>query len=117
MAQSEDRLQQECYLWFHNTYPQFRGLLFHAPNGGNRNAREGAKFKAMGVFPGVADLLFIFNNRFYAIELKTATGRQSMKQKLWAITVREQGVKYFVVRDLKNFKYIINSIINGKKSR
>lgn len=109
-GQSEDRFQQECYLWFHTTYPRYRGLLFHAPNGGNRSAREGAKFKSMGVYPGVADLLFFFDNKFYCIELKTLTGRQSDKQKMWKETISNQGGRYFIVRTLKEFQYIIRSI-------
>ena len=42
---SENRIQQECYMWFHNTYPEYRGLLFAVPNGGARSAIEGKLFK------------------------------------------------------------------------
>lgn len=108
---SEDRLQQECYLWFHNTYPEFRGLLFHVPNGGSRNAREGAKFKAMGVVPGVADLLFIWKGNLYAFELKTDKGSQSLSQKKWQVIAEENGVIYEVVRDLSKFKQLINKTL------
>lgn len=34
-------------------------LFFHCPNGEHRNKRTAAKLKAMGVLPGVADLIFI----------------------------------------------------------
>lgn len=108
---SEDRLQQECYLWFHSEYPCYRGLLFHVPNGGARNSREGAKFKAMGVFPGVADLIFIFGGRFFAIELKTILGTQSDKQKYWQDLVEKQGGEYFIVRSLDAFKRLIKTIM------
>ena len=108
---SEDRIQQECYLWFHNNYPQFRGLLFHPANGGSRNAREGAKFKSMGVVPGVADLLFIFKGTLFAIELKTETGTQSDKQKEWESIIGSQGIYYCIVRNLAEFKAIIKKII------
>jgi hypothetical protein len=63
MKKSEDRIQQECYRWFHNTYPELRGLLFHVPNGGKRDGREAKKLKTMGVVPGVADLIFLYNGR------------------------------------------------------
>ena len=53
---SENRIQQECFMWHWNTYPEQRGLLFHIPNGGARSKREGRLFKDIGVFPGVADL-------------------------------------------------------------
>tara|TARA_R110000787_G_scaffold261374_1_gene366720 strand:+ start:1158 stop:1496 length:339 start_codon:yes stop_codon:yes gene_type:complete len=109
---SEDRLQQEIYLWFHNEYPKLRGLLFHPANGGSRSSREGAKFKSMGVFPGVADLLFIYQNQLYAIELKTQTGTQSKVQKTWEDRVKIEGVCYEIVRSLVEFKKIIIPIIN-----
>lgn len=111
---SEDRIQQECFLWFHNTYPQYRGLLFHPANGGSRNSREGAKFKSMGVVAGVADLLFIFKNTIWAIELKTETGTQSQKQKEWEDAIWVQGIDYCIVRNLKEFQSVIEKIICEK---
>jgi len=108
---SEDRLQQDCYIWFHNTYPKLRGLLFHVPNGGNRGGREGRKFKGMGVFPGVADLLFIYQGEIMAIELKTKTGTQSKLQKYWETLVKSHGVYYYIVRDFEEFKSLITLII------
>jgi hypothetical protein len=111
MAMSEDRFQQNCYLWFHNKYPEHRGLLFHCPNGGNRNAREGAKFKAMGVWSGVADLLFIWNGILYCIELKTPTGTQRKEQREWATIVGNQGLEYYIVREQEVFEELIEHII------
>ncbi len=108
---SEDRLQQECYIWFHNTYPKLRGLLFHVPNGGNRSGREGNKFKGMGVVSGVADLLFIYKGNLYAIELKKIDGTQSPKQKVWEALVKEHGVKYYIVRTFEDFKVLVNVIL------
>ena len=108
---SEDRIQQECYFWFHNTYPELRGLLFHPANGGSRNSREGAKFKSMGVWPGVSDLIFIYKSKFYAIELKTEKGVQSKKQKDWEDLIWVQGFDYHIVRNLEEFKRLIQNII------
>jgi hypothetical protein len=34
--------------------------LFHIPNGGKRNVREAARFKRLGVKPGVSDLFFAY---------------------------------------------------------
>ena len=114
---SEDRIQQECYLWFHNTYPELRGLLFHPANGGSRNSREGAKFKSMGVVAGVADLLFIFNSKLFAIELKTDIGKQSLVQKKWESQVKNQGFDYYIVRNLDEFKHLIIKILNRNEYR
>ena len=108
---SEDRLQQEAYHLFHNTYPNLRGLLFHVPNGGARNAREGAKFKTMGVRPGVADFIFLFDGSAYMIELKTKRGKQSQDQINWEFVIRKQGFAYFIIRSLAEFQILIQNII------
>jgi len=109
---SEDRLTQECYLWFHNEFPSLRGLLFHVPNGGARNAREGAKFKSMGVWKGVADFLFMYQSTTIAIELKTSVGFLSKEQKAWRDKIGTQGFEYKVVRSLEEFKNCIKEIIS-----
>ena len=57
------------------------GLLwFHVPNGGKRNHIEAAKFKAMGVRPGVSDIIAIHNGRCFALELKADNGRATEAQ-------------------------------------
>lgn len=109
---SEDRLQQECFLWFNNEYPKLRGLLFHVPNGGHRNAREGAKFKTMGVIKGVSDLIFLYRGMSWLLELKTEIGFQSQNQLDWEDKVKEQGFEYYVIRSVKEFQVIIEAIIN-----
>lgn len=53
---------------------------FHVPNGGKRNPREAAIFKALGVKAGVPDLLLFHNHRFFALELKSTRGRMSPAQ-------------------------------------
>lgn len=55
---SEDVEQQAVIQWARMSsgrYPEL-ALLHHIPNGGNRNAREGAKLKRMGVLAGAPDL-------------------------------------------------------------
>jgi hypothetical protein len=48
----------------------------------------------------------------YCLELKTEVGYQSKKQLAWQSIVQKQGFQYFVLRDLEEFKQIINNIIN-----
>ncbi len=109
-GQSEDRLQQICVIWFNNHFPQHRGLLFSVPNGGTRNKREAYKFKMTGLFPGVSDLLFMYQGKTYCIELKTETGRQSENQVYWQKKVENQGFEYLVFRSIIEFKEFINGI-------
>jgi len=54
----EDNLTIASFKLIRNKYGVHtkRLISFHVPNGGNRNAREGAKFKRMGVVPGIPDI-------------------------------------------------------------
>jgi len=62
-------------------------IFYHVPNGGSRNALEGAKFKRMGVSSGVPDLCFPMPSGAYHglyIELKRKTGGVlSDTQRIW----------------------------------
>lgn len=111
LGPSEDRIQQDCYMWFWNTYPELRGLLFSVPNGGYRRKKEGKLLKATGLVSGVSDLIFLYQGKAYLIEMKTAVGYMSSNQKEWMAKVQKQGFLYFVRRDLEGFKELINKII------
>jgi hypothetical protein len=115
VAWSEERLQQECFRWFWNTYPQYRGLLFHVPNGGTRNSREAAKLKTMGVVRGVSDFILLFDGTAYCIELKRPDGKgsQSKSQKGWESTVRDNGFRYYVINSLKNFQGLVSIMVGS----
>lgn len=69
-------------------------LIFHIPNGGKRNASEGAKFKKLGVKAGVPDLFLPIAKNGYNglfIELKYGKGTTSKTQKEWLLALQEQG--------------------------
>lgn len=82
-------------------YPQLK-LLFHIPNGGKRNKREAARFKAAGVKAGVPDLFLPvaskgFNGLF--IELKrTKGGTVSPTQTRWARELQNQGYAVYICK-------------------
>jgi hypothetical protein len=63
-------------------------FAFHVPNGGWRSPTEGAIFKALGVRPGVPDLIAIKDGRTYALELKAKNGRLTPVQLL---AIRQMG--------------------------
>lgn len=78
----EDDLQIAAIRLIRMKHPDV--LCIHVPNGGKRNAREGAKFKKMGVVAGVPDvLIFNPNGKFngLAIELKTSIGKLTDSQR------------------------------------
>ena len=107
----EDALQKSCVRWFSYQWAKYTELFFHVPNGGRRNPVEAAKFKAMGVKPGVADLLLLVPNKFYpymAIELKSKKGRASDHQNQFRDAVERVGGKYVLVRSLEEFMGVVN---------
>ncbi len=68
---NEDAEQSALFEWA-SYYPVLR-WLHHIPNGGKRDAREGARLKAQGVKPGVADI-FLPMARQIPCELSNAYG-------------------------------------------
>ena len=58
-----------------------RGLVWFAvPNGGWRSPVEAAIFKGLGIKAGVADLI-LHDGKFFALELKSETGRATDAQR------------------------------------
>ena len=116
----EGKIQAECFQWFHNTFPQYRGLLFHVPNENDRadsNPIQGAIRKSLGVWPGVADLLFLVardGKHGLCIEMKDEHGTQKPAQKVWQSAVEAQGYKYCLCRSLAQFKEIITDYLAEK---
>lgn len=124
MRQEEHNIQVACVRWFNLQYPQYRGLLFACPNGGNRNLVTAAKLKAEGVTPGVADLLLLVPRAFkandndewyiifgFCIEMKTKKGSQSPAQKEWQKKVEAAGYRYVIVRSVEQFIKEINDYL------
>lgn len=101
----EAELQAACVRWFGLQHGRHH-LLFHIPNGGKRNAREAARFKAEGVVPGIPDLFLAvarhgFNGLF--IELKAGRNRPSPAQESCMRMLEAAGYYCTVVRTLDEF--------------
>lgn len=104
----EHRIQASCVRWFRLKHPKMMHNLFAVPNGGRRDARTGARLKAEGVLPGVADLILLKSNRFYGallIEMKTVEkgSSQSDSQRWWQGEITKDGYKYVVCRSVEDF--------------
>jgi len=109
----EDRIQQECYMWFWNTYPELRKLLFAVPNGRYRNKIDAVILSKTGLVAGVSDMIFLYKGIAYLLELKTENGIQSDAQKEWEGIVNKQGFSYYIIRDLEEFSRVILGIISN----
>ena len=114
---NEGRIQAECFQWFHNTFPQYRGLLFHCPNENDRadsSPIQGAIRKSLGVWPGVADLICLIPRRGHGallIEMKDEHGTQKPAQKVWQEAVEAQNYVYKICRSLEQFKAIVGEYL------
>lgn len=95
---SEARTQAIFMRWTHRR--DVRAILpglawmFHTPNGGKRSALVAAQLTAMGVKPGVPDIICPVRSRYYpglAFEFKTARGQLTDKQAEWLLHFEGQG--------------------------
>lgn len=109
---TEIQIQAEMYQWCHNHLPQTRGLLFHVPNGGSRNAVEGMQLKASGVVAGIPDLILLWQGKAYGFEVKTPSGQLSQAQVYIHHTWVKNGVPVQVVRSIEEFKKSVLSIVS-----
>jgi hypothetical protein len=80
-------------------------IWMHIPNGELREDALGAKLKAMGVRPGVADLMFIWRDKAAALdllflELKARRGRQTPAQKQFQTDCGVINVRYEIRSDI-----------------
>lgn len=73
---------------------------FHCPNGGKRNMIEAKIFKALGVLPGVPDIILIHHGKTFGLELKAEKGRIQPSQRLALARMENAGAKTAVVHSL-----------------
>jgi hypothetical protein len=79
------------------------GSIFTDPRTGSpRFGRD--KFRQ----PGVADLLVLHRGKHFAIEAKTASGKQSADQKAWGDRWTACGGVYLVCRKFEDFQAAMN---------
>lgn len=112
---SEAAIQAKCFQWFHNSHEHLRGLLYHVPNGEYRDKITATKLKAMGVVPGIPDMVFHYNSNTYFFEFKKPkSGKASENQKKIHEKLEEQGFAVWIIEDFYRFKDVIFSLIESK---
>ena len=79
-----DRMATVCDPGSGRVTASFAGVAKHYGNRGVVHTRY-------GLAPGSADLVGLLNGRFFALEVKTPTGRLRPEQKLWMELVRRAG--------------------------
>ncbi len=108
---SEIQLQALCFQYLWNNYPATRRLFFHVPNGGNRDAREGAQLKASGVVAGIPDMILIHKGRAFGFEMKTLTGSVSPAQQLVHQSWAEDGTPVYIIRTFEEFQQVVLQLL------
>ena len=73
--------------------------IYHCPNGGHRDIRTAAKFKAKGVRPGVWDVFVPCPAPGLFIEMKVGKGRLTPGQVAFREDVELHGYKFLVAYD------------------
>ena len=85
-------------------------LYFHPYNGAYMSKATAGKGKALGVLPGVADLVFVLpGGRVRFIELKAPKGVLNDSQKAFRDNVRDLGCRYTVARSIEDVSQILEA--------
>lgn len=109
---SEDRLQQECFQFAWNHFPQTRRCMFHVPNERHvHNIIEAARMKAIGVVKGAHDMPFLWKGKLYLFEFKVHGNDYSDDQIKFRDAMQQQGAVPILCRTLEFFKEVFESIL------
>lgn len=101
---SEREIQIECVEWFKENYK--KSIIFSVPN--EATYRRSTYYKPMGVLGGCSDLVLVMDTGdIIFIEMKAKGGYQTPEQKQFQEDIYRIGYKYYVVRSLDEFKYIM----------
>lgn len=101
-ATPEDRVQAELVRWA-RTDPALR-LLFHVPNGGERNPIVGGQMVALGARKGVPDLMLpVARGPYHGLflEIKAEDGSVSDHQRRWLADLEAEGYRAVVAYGLE----------------
>lgn len=98
MNHAEDKEQIALMTWVRLMAPKYPVLacVHHIPNGGYRDPRSAAKFKAMGVLAGVWDISVPLPNPGLWIEMKAGKGRLTPSQAWFRDAMSPGGYKFVV---------------------
>jgi len=101
MKHDESRIQAELCRYLSATGLLFFSVPNEAIGGGRKASLRMARFKAMGLRPGVADLVIISPLGFaHFVEVKDAIGRLLPAQKVFRDRCIASGFPWAVVRSL-----------------
>lgn len=107
---SEGRIQQLCFEWHWNNYPNKRRTLFSVPNEAQRSMVTASRLKGQGLVAGIPDLILVTDHGAFGFEFKKPGQRQSAQQKKVEQAWIANGISYHVVTSEEQFKELIVGI-------
>lgn len=108
---TEKQLQAQIVLDFSQKRPNDRGLLWATMNR-TLSVRDGQTQLAMGMIPGVSDLIYFKCGTLICIEIKEKgkihNKKHIEKQLNWGKTIEQNGGIYCIITSLDEFWKLIN---------
>jgi len=106
---NENQFQAATFRYINNNYPKTRGLCFHVPNESASSDLMRMKLAAMGVVPGIPDIVCMAP--IFGIELKMPTGTQSDKQKRIEQVWTAAGIPYYLCRNAAEVLSVLENVL------
>lgn len=94
-------------------------LLYHVPNGGKRETKEGAALKRQGVKAGVPDICLPVGRDGYFglyVELKVGRNKTSPKQDIWIKRLQDMNYKVEVCYGWLKAREIIENYLDKEET-
>lgn len=113
----ENKFQHDFIMWFGQTWPEHRNLLFMIHNEA-KSKKEASYLKSMGLISGASDLALIQPNygHFCGLELKAPESTHSVdhiqNQINWGRKVIENNGFYLMSSDMNTLKKFVTCIVN-----
>ncbi len=122
MAAEHDKLQQKCFVWLWNNYPETRRTFWHTPNEQRRYPGETERHhisrivqaKSIGVLKGVVDLVWYWKGKLHCFDIKVGADSLSDDQRLFLQAIIAQGGTFTEVRSEDDFKVFVNATMLQK---
>ena len=98
----ECEIQGSCVEWFRANFPEW--LIFSVPNEACFKRKQ--YFDSLGLLNGVSDTIAVKEGEVLFIEFKRDGGKQSNEQVNFQQKVEALGHRYYVIKNLDDFKEI-----------
>ncbi len=115
---SHDQLQQKCWIYLWNYFPESRYTCWHTKNEDIPHKNESkrdyvirrSQDKSKGLLPGVWDLVLYHKGILFIFDIKVGKDRFSDTQIRFKEQIERNGGESYEIKDFESFVNVINSI-------